>query len=61
MIREVDSPVRPHPRDSSPLRLSESPARFEHIPALGEDTEPILHELGYSDAEIKAMRDQQVI
>jgi len=61
MIREVDSPVGRIPVTSSPLRLSESPARFEHIPALGEDTEPILHELGYSDAEIKAMRDQQVI
>jgi crotonobetainyl-CoA:carnitine CoA-transferase CaiB-like acyl-CoA transferase len=46
---------------SSPLRLSESPARFEHIPALGEDTEAILHELGYSDAEINTMHDQQVI
>jgi itaconate CoA-transferase len=61
MIRQVDSPVGRIPVTSSPLRLSESPARFEHIPALGEDTEPILRELGYSDAEIKAMRDQQVI
>ena len=35
---------------SSRLRLSGTPAGFEHIPALGED----------SDAEIKAVRDRQV-
>ena len=61
MIREVDSPVGRIPVTSSPLRLSDSPARFDPIPSLGENTEAILHELGYSDEEIGKMRDEKVI
>ena len=61
MIREVDSPVGRIPVTSSPLRLSDSPARFDPIPSLGENTESILHELGYSKAEIDKMRDEKVI
>src|SRR6516164_997736 len=61
MIHEVDSPVGRIPVTSSPLRLSESPARFDPIPALGESTVAILQELGYSGAEIQSMRDDQVI
>jgi formyl-CoA transferase len=49
------------PVTSSPLRLAESPARFDPIPALGESTVAILQELGYSGAEIQSMRDDQVI
>jgi crotonobetainyl-CoA:carnitine CoA-transferase CaiB-like acyl-CoA transferase len=45
----------------SPLRLSDSPVRFGPIPALGADTEPILRELGYADAEIDRLRRDQVI
>lgn len=61
MIREVDSPVGRIPVTSSPLRLSDSPARLDRIPALGDDTESILQELGYSDEEIRKMRDEKVI
>jgi itaconate CoA-transferase len=61
MIREMESPVGPVPVLGSPLRLSDSPARFDPIPALGQDTEPILQELGYSAAEIDAFRRDQVI
>jgi itaconate CoA-transferase len=61
MIREMDSPVGPVPVIGSPLRLSDSPARFDPIPALGQDTEPILRELGYGDAEIENLRRDQVI
>ena len=61
MIREVDSPVGRLPVTSSPLRLSESPARFDPIPALGDSTAAILQELGYSGAEIHKMRDENVI
>ena len=61
MIREMESPVGPVPVVGSPLRLSESPARFDPIPALGEDTEPILRELGYRDAEIQKLRQDHVI
>jgi crotonobetainyl-CoA:carnitine CoA-transferase CaiB-like acyl-CoA transferase len=61
MIREVDSPVGRIPVTSSPLRLSESPARFDPIPALGESTVAILQELGYSGEEIQKMRDENVV
>jgi itaconate CoA-transferase len=61
MIREMESPVGPVPVMGSPLRLSDSPARFDPIPALGQDTEPILRELGYTAAEISAFRRDQVI
>lgn len=61
MIREMESPVGPVPVMGSPLRLSDSPARFDPIPTLGQDTEPILRELGYTAAEITAFRRDQVI
>ena len=52
MIQEIDSPVGPVPVLASPLRLSDSPQRLDPIPALGEDTDSVLRDLGYSDAEI---------
>ncbi|HEY6345658.1 MAG TPA: CaiB/BaiF CoA-transferase family protein [Bryobacteraceae bacterium] len=61
MIREVDSPVGRIPVSSSPLRLSDSPARFDPIPALGENTESILHELGYASDAIQQLRADKVI
>jgi itaconate CoA-transferase len=61
MIREMGSPVGPVPVIGSPLRLSDSPARFDPVPALGQDTEAILNELGYDDAEIERLRRDQVI
>lgn len=61
MIREIDSPVGKVPVIGSPLRLSASPERLDHIAALGEDTEEILKELGYSDADIAAFRKDGAI
>jgi len=61
MIREIDSPVGRVPVIDSPLHLSDSPARLDPIPALGQDTEPILRELGYTPAEIEALRRDHVI
>ena len=61
MIREMESPVGKVPVMGSPLRLSDSPVRFDPIPALGQDTEPILRELGYTTAEIDGFRRDQVI
>ena len=51
----------PVPVIGSPLRLSDSPARYDPIPGLGEDTEPILRELGYGDADIENLRRDKVI
>jgi crotonobetainyl-CoA:carnitine CoA-transferase CaiB-like acyl-CoA transferase len=61
MIREMESPVGPIPVVASPLHMSDSEARYDPIPALGEDTEPILRELGYGDADIEKLRRDKVI
>lgn len=61
MIREMESPVGPVPVMGSPLRLSDSPVQFGPIPALGADTDPILRELGYADADIERLHRDQVI
>ena len=61
VIREMESPVGPVPVIASPLRLADSPARYDPIPALGQDTEPILRELGYTEVEIADLRRDKVI
>lgn len=60
-IREVDSPVGQVPVVGNPLRLSDSPARYDRIPDLGEHTEPILKELGYDEKAIASLRRDKVI
>ena len=60
-VHEVESPVGPVPVLGSPLRLSESRPRFDPIPALGQDTEPILRELGYSESEIRELEAQNIV
>ncbi|OGK84882.1 MAG: CoA-transferase [Candidatus Rokubacteria bacterium GWC2_70_16] len=46
----------------NPVKLSRSPAALRKAPPLlGEDNEPILHELGYTDADIAALRRRRVI
>ncbi|MDP6560283.1 MAG: CaiB/BaiF CoA-transferase family protein [Candidatus Binatia bacterium] len=61
MIREVESPVGKVPVIGSPLRLSDSPARFDRVPDLGEDTDAILHDLGYDDDTIAQLRKDKAI
>jgi crotonobetainyl-CoA:carnitine CoA-transferase CaiB-like acyl-CoA transferase len=61
MIREIDSPVGRVPVLASPLHLSDSPQSLGPVPALGGDNESILRELGYSNAEIAALRRDKVI
>ena len=61
LIREVESPVGRVPVVGNPLRLSDSPARYDRIPALGEDTQAILRDAGYDDAAILKLRSEKVI
>lgn len=61
MIREVQSPVGPVAVVDSPLHLSDSPSRLDPIPSLGQDTDAILAELGYTTGEIQHMREQHAI
>jgi len=60
-IRKVNSPVGPIPVVASPLRLSDSAQLSGGIPALGEHTEPLLHELGYTDTDVAQFRRDRVI
>ena len=43
------------------LKMSASEARYDRIPALGENNEEILGELGYDGAAIEALRRENVI
>lgn len=61
LIREVESPVGRVPMIGSPLRLSDSPPRYDRIPDLGQDTESILKELGYDGNDIASLRRDKVI
>ena len=45
----------------SPWRFSETPAAVGIAPELGEHTDAILQKLGYSDAQIQALREKAVI
>ena len=61
LIREVESPVGKVPVIGNPLRLSASPARYDRIPDLGEQTEEILKKLGYDDGAIQKLRSEKVV
>ncbi len=61
LIREAESPVGKVPVIANALKMSASEARYDRIPALGEQTEPILKELGYDESAINALRRDKVI
>jgi len=53
---------RPAPLAPTPVDLSETPGTFRHrAPQLGEHTDAILAELGYSAEEIKQLRADKVV
>jgi crotonobetainyl-CoA:carnitine CoA-transferase CaiB-like acyl-CoA transferase len=61
LIREAESPVGKVPVIANALKMSDSPARYDRIPDLGEDNDVILQELGYDAAAISEMRRDQII
>ena len=61
MVRQVQSPVADVPVIANPMRLSDSPARYGGVPALSEDTDSILGELGYGPEKIARLRGDGVI
>jgi itaconate CoA-transferase len=61
LIREVESPVGKVPVVANPIRLSASPARYDSIPDLGENTEAILKKLGYDDDAIRKLHQAKTI
>ena len=60
LVREVPSEVGPVPTVESALRMSGSPVAEGPLPRLGGDTEAVLRDVGYSDAEIASMVREKV-
>jgi itaconate CoA-transferase len=59
--REMDSPVGLLATLLPPVTMPDFPARIDAVPALGEHTERILSELGYSSGDIVALRKAGVV
>jgi formyl-CoA transferase len=61
-VVEVDHPERgPYLTVGNPIKLSDSPTEVTRSPLLGEHTEEVLAGLGYSAAQIAALREERVI
>jgi formyl-CoA transferase len=59
---EVDHPVRgKYITVGNPIKLSDSPTVVERSPLLGEHTDEVLAQLGYSVDELAQLREQKVI
>ena len=61
LIREAESPVGKVPVIANALKMSDSPARYDRIPALGEDTEAILRKIGYDESGIESLKRDKVV
>jgi crotonobetainyl-CoA:carnitine CoA-transferase CaiB-like acyl-CoA transferase len=64
LLVDTDYPGMPRqaPLTPTPVDLSETPGRFRHrAPTLGEHTDEILTELGYTSTEIADLRTRNVI
>ncbi|HXG51670.1 MAG TPA: CaiB/BaiF CoA-transferase family protein [candidate division Zixibacteria bacterium] len=61
LIREVESPVGKVPVIANALKMSGSECRYDRVPALGEDTEAILREIGYDSEAIGRLRRDRTI
>jgi crotonobetainyl-CoA:carnitine CoA-transferase CaiB-like acyl-CoA transferase len=61
LIREAESPIGRVPVIANALKMSASEARYDRIPALGEDSEAILGEIGYETSAIESLRRDKVI
>jgi itaconate CoA-transferase len=59
--REVASPVGPLPATLPPASFEGTEARMDAVPAIGEHTESILAELGYTRAQITGLRNAGAI
>ena len=59
--REMDSPVGPLATLLPPVTMPDFEARIDAVPALGEHTQSILGELGYSSRDVAALRESGVV
>lgn len=61
-IVEVDHPERgPYLTVGNPIKLSDSPTEVRRSPLLGEHTDELLSGLGYSEDQIRRLREERVI
>ena len=61
-VVEVDHPKRgKYLTVGNPIKLSDSPTEVKRSPLLGEHTEEVLTELGYSESQIAELRDAKAI
>jgi CoA:oxalate CoA-transferase len=63
MVVDIDHPGQgPVRMTGFPIKLSETPARLRRLaPALGEHTDQVLRELGYSADRIAILRQQGIV
>jgi formyl-CoA transferase len=62
MIVDVEHPVRGrYVTVGNPIKLSASPTTITPAPLLGQHRHEVLKELGYSDAEIRALEAERTI
>ena len=61
-VVEVDHPTRgKYLSVGNPIKLSDSPTEVTRSPLLGEHTDQILAELGFSKDQVAAMRAEKVV
>jgi formyl-CoA transferase len=61
-VVEVDHPTRgKYLTVGNPIKMSDSPSEVKRSPLLGEHTNEVLAELGYSADQIAALRAEKVI
>jgi formyl-CoA transferase len=61
-VVEVDHPTRgKYLSVGNPIKLSDSPSEVERSPLLGEHTEQVLKQLGYTETQIAELREAKVI
>jgi len=59
---EVDHPTRGrHLSVGNPIKLSDSPTEVTRAPLLGEHTDEVLRELGYSASDLELLRHEGAV
>jgi crotonobetainyl-CoA:carnitine CoA-transferase CaiB-like acyl-CoA transferase len=64
LLKEIEYPggAKPVPLTATAVRLSETPGELRHrAPTVGEHTDEVLIELGFSDDEIKTFRESGAV
>ncbi len=61
LIQEMEHPVKPLRVLSNPIRDNGEVLPVKAAPQLGQDTDDILGELGYSESDISGLRDKSVV